>query len=129
MRESAWENFFVRSQLTRAVRIRMRLVQEDHEVRALEGGWEVTRVGNPPRLAISKQYTRGPDRTVSRRYTIRGGDSGGIEATETFRFDTLTCPLVCPACLTCVTPGVFSPARLARPLPHMADCRSCSVEC
>ncbi|MFJ4783206.1 hypothetical protein [Streptomyces sp. NPDC088794] len=32
-------------------------------------------------------------------------------------------------CLTCVTPGVFSPARLARALRHMADCRSCSVEC
>jgi len=31
--------------------------------------------------------------------------------------------------LTCVTLGVFSPARLARPLPRMADCRSCSVEC
>lgn len=88
MREPAWENFFVQSQLTRAVRIRMRLVQEGHEVRALEEGWEVTRVGNPPRLAISKQYTRGPDRTVSRRYTIRGGDSGGIETTETFRFDS-----------------------------------------
>ncbi|MFI9255962.1 hypothetical protein [Streptomyces sp. NPDC053069] len=31
--------------------------------------------------------------------------------------------------LTYVTPGVFSPARLASPPPHMADCPSCSVEC
>ena len=30
--------------------------------------------------------------------------------------------------LTYVTLGVGSPARLARPLPRMADCRSCSVE-
>jgi hypothetical protein len=88
VRDPAWENFFVRSQLSRAVRIRMRLVQDGHEVRALEEGWEVTRVGNPPRLAISKQYTRGPDRTVSRRYTVQRGDSGGLEATETFRFDS-----------------------------------------
>lgn len=32
-------------------------------------------------------------------------------------------------CLTSVTPGVFSSARLASPMPRMADCRSCSVEC
>ena len=32
------------------------------------------------------------------------------------------------SCLTFVTPGVFSPARLAEPLPRMADCPSCSVE-
>ncbi|KUM74060.1 hypothetical protein AQI70_19130 [Streptomyces curacoi] len=31
--------------------------------------------------------------------------------------------------LTYVTLGVFSPARLAEPQPHMADCPSCSVEC
>ena len=33
--EPAWQNLFLQSQLTRAVRIRMRLVQEDHEVRAV----------------------------------------------------------------------------------------------
>src|SRR5690606_35100654 len=31
--------------------------------------------------------------------------------------------------LTYVTPGVFSPVRLARPRPAVADCPSCSVEC
>ncbi|GAA3797552.1 hypothetical protein ACFS5L_31530 [Streptomyces phyllanthi] len=87
MREPAWQTVFIESQLTRHVRIRMRLVKEDHEVRALEEGWEVTRVGNPPRLEISKQYTRGPDRTVSRHYTVNRGESGRLEATETFRFD------------------------------------------
>jgi hypothetical protein len=78
---------FIESQLTRAVRIRMRLVQEDHEVRALEEQWEVTRVGNPPRLAVSSEYSRGPGRTVSRHWTIERGESGRLEATETFRFD------------------------------------------
>jgi hypothetical protein len=86
--EPAWQNLFIESQLTRAVRIRMRLVREDHEVRVLEEQWEVTRVGNPPRLEMSKSYSRGPDRTVSRRYTVKRGDSGGLEATETFRFDS-----------------------------------------
>lgn len=88
MAEPAWQTLFIESQLTRAVRIRMRLVQEDHEVRALEEQWEVTRVGNPPRLEISSEYSRGPDRTVSRRWTIERGDSGRLEATETFRFDS-----------------------------------------
>ncbi|MEU0220200.1 hypothetical protein ABZ281_36295, partial [Streptomyces sp. NPDC006265] len=46
----------------------------------------VTRVGDPPRLKISGQYTRGPDRTVSRDYTIGRGESGRLEATETYRF-------------------------------------------
>ncbi|MGW1161018.1 hypothetical protein ACWD5Q_26730 [Streptomyces sp. NPDC002513] len=88
MAEPAWQAIFVESQLTRAVRIRMRLVPEDHEVRVLEEGWEVTRVGNPPQLKISGAYSRGPDRTVSRHYTVQRGDSGGLEATETFRFDS-----------------------------------------
>ncbi|MFE9768566.1 hypothetical protein ACFYPC_29320 [Streptomyces sp. NPDC005808] len=86
--EPAWQAIFTKSQLTRAIRIRMRLVQESHEVRALEEGREVTRVGNPPRLEISKAFSRGPGRTVSRRYAINRGDSGGLEATETFHFDS-----------------------------------------
>jgi hypothetical protein len=86
--EPAWQNLFVRSQLTRAVRFRMRLVPETHEVRVVEEGREVTRVGDPPRLKISGQYTRGPDRTVSRHYTIGRGESGRLEATETYRFDS-----------------------------------------
>lgn len=86
--EPAWQTLFVQSQLTRAVRFRMRLVREDHEVRVVEEGREVTRVGNPPRLKISGQYTRGPDRTVSRHRTIGRGESGRLEATETYRFDS-----------------------------------------
>ncbi|WSQ12173.1 hypothetical protein OG604_32880 [Streptomyces sp. NBC_01231] len=87
MAEPAWQAIFVESQMTRVVRIRMRLVQEDHELRALEEGWEVTRVGNPPKLKISGAYSRGPDRTVSRHYTVERGESGRLEATETFRFN------------------------------------------
>ncbi|MPY61404.1 hypothetical protein [Streptomyces spongiae] len=86
--EPAWQAFFVASQLTRAVRMRMRLVPEDQEVRVLEESWEVTRVGNPPQLKVSGAYSRGPDRTVSSRYRVKRGDGGGLEATETFRFDS-----------------------------------------
>lgn len=88
MAEPAWQVIFAESQLTRAVRIRMRLSPKNHEVRVLEESWEVTRVGNPPQLKISGSYSRGPDRTVSRHYTVQRGDSGSLEATETFRFDS-----------------------------------------
>jgi hypothetical protein len=87
MSEPAWQAIFIESQMSRVVRIRMRLVHEKREVRALEEGWEVMRVGNPPKLKIGGSYSRGPDRTVSRHYTIRREDSGSLEATETFRFD------------------------------------------
>jgi hypothetical protein len=87
MAEPAWQAVFVQSQLSRAVRIRMRLAESGHEVRAVEEQWEVTRVGDPPRLRISSQYSRGPDRTVSRHWTIQRGENGRLEARETFRFD------------------------------------------
>ncbi|WP_320777249.1 hypothetical protein [Streptomyces sp. CRN 30] len=88
MAEPAWQVVFVESQLTRAVRIRMRLVPKSCEVRALEESWEVTRVGNPPQLRMSGSYSRGPDRTVSRHYVVRRGENGSLEKTETFRFNS-----------------------------------------
>ncbi|MFD6276266.1 hypothetical protein ACFWFI_11950 [Streptomyces sp. NPDC060209] len=93
--EPAWQTFFIGSQLTHAVRIRMRLVEGGPEVRAVEEQWEVTRVGNPPRLQASAAYSRGSGRTVSRRYTLQRGENGRLGATETFSFDSaqLTDPL------------------------------------
>ncbi|MFJ4204391.1 hypothetical protein ACIP2Y_32835 [Streptomyces sviceus] len=86
--EPTWQTFFVQSQLSRAIRIRMRLDHEDHEVRALEEGWEISRVGSPATLEISAQYTRGPSRTVSIHRSIQRADDDGLAATETFRFDS-----------------------------------------
>ncbi|MFF7405063.1 hypothetical protein [Streptomyces murinus] len=86
--EPARRQFFVESHVSHAVRIRMRLVQEDHELRALEEQWKVSRVGSPTGFQLSKQYTRGPSRTVSRRWTVGRGESGRLEMTETFRFDS-----------------------------------------
>ncbi|MER6103178.1 hypothetical protein ABT115_12830 [Streptomyces sp. NPDC001832] len=93
--EPAWQPFFIGSQLTHALRIRMRLVEEVPEVRAVEEQWEVTRVGNPPRLQTSAEYARGAGRTVSRSWTLQRGENGRLEATETFSFDSaqLTKPL------------------------------------
>lgn len=71
--EPAWQTFFIGSQLTHAIRIRMRLAEDVPEVRAVEESWEVTRVGNPPRLRTSAEYARGAGRTVSRRYTLQRG--------------------------------------------------------
>lgn len=93
--EPAWQTFFIGSQLTHAIRIRMRLAEDVPEVRAVEESWEVTRVGNPPRFRTSAEYARGGGRTVSRRYTIQRGKSGRLEANESFSFDStqLTSPL------------------------------------
>ncbi|GGP47363.1 hypothetical protein [Streptomyces sindenensis] len=93
--EPAWQHVFVQSQLTHALRIRMRLAEDVPEVRAAEESWEVTRVGNPPRLRASATYGRGGGRTISRRYTLGRGESGRLEATESFSFDSahLTDPL------------------------------------
>ncbi|MET7482637.1 hypothetical protein [Streptomyces sp. NPDC005538] len=86
--EPAWEQVFVRSEISHAVRIRMRLDHKAHEVRALEEQWELSRVGTPTTLQVSSEYTRGPSRTVSRQWTLGRGADGGLEATETFRFDS-----------------------------------------
>ncbi|WP_257033305.1 hypothetical protein [Streptomyces sp. Ag109_G2-15] len=86
--EPAWQHLFVQSQVSHAVRIRVRLDHKEHEVRALEEQWEVSRVGTSTTLRRTSEYTRGPSRTVSRRWTIGRGESGGLEATETFRFDS-----------------------------------------
>lgn len=71
--EPAWQTFFIGSQLTHAIRIRMRLAEDVPEVRAIEEQWEVTRVGNPPRLQTSAEYGRGAGRTVSRRWSLQRG--------------------------------------------------------
>ncbi len=48
--EVHWQQTFVRSRISHAVRIRMRLEHKEHEVRALEEQGELSRVGTPTRL-------------------------------------------------------------------------------
>lgn len=90
--EPAWQAFFANRQLSRRIRIRMRLVPADHEVRVVQEHWKVNWVGGVP---VSKEYGRGPVKTTSQRWTVGRGEEGGLEVAETFRFDSaeLTDPL------------------------------------
>lgn len=87
IREPAWHSFFARAQLSRTLKIRMRLVPEDQEVRALDEQQEVTWVGDTPRLAPSREYSRGQVTTVSREWTIERGAGGRLRMTEERHFD------------------------------------------
>lgn len=88
MLESAWQSFFARTRVSRVFQVRMRLVPEKNEVRSLDQQYEVTWVGDTPRLAISAGAQRGQVQTVSKQWTLGGGRGGGLEATETFSFDS-----------------------------------------
>ncbi|MEV0280153.1 hypothetical protein AB0I22_27700 [Streptomyces sp. NPDC050610] len=88
IQEPAWQTFFARTQVSLALQVRMRLVPADHTVRALDRQWQVTWAGDTPELALSAEASRGQVTMVSRRWTIGRGAEGGLEATETFRFDS-----------------------------------------
>ncbi|MFD3475234.1 hypothetical protein [Streptomyces sp. NPDC058695] len=85
--EPAWRTFFSRSRMSRTLKTRMRLVPESSEVRALDEQWEVTWVGDTPRLARSREYSRGQVTTVSRQWKVKRGADGRPHKTEVFRFD------------------------------------------
>lgn len=88
MLEPAWQTFFARTQVSRVFQVRMRLVPEKNEVRTLDQQYEVTWVGGTPRLSISAEAQRGQVKTVSKQWTLGGGEDGDAEATETFTFDS-----------------------------------------
>ncbi|MER6028708.1 hypothetical protein [Streptomyces sp. NPDC001851] len=88
IRDPAWHAFFARTQVSRTIQIRMRLVPESHEVRALDRQWEVNWIGGTPRLTLSAEQSRGQARTVSRRWTVERGADGRLQTTEEFLFDS-----------------------------------------
>ncbi|MGW8376461.1 hypothetical protein [Streptomyces sp. ODS28] len=83
--EPAWQSFFASTQLSRRIRIRMRFVPGDHVVRALDEQWKVDWVEGVP---VSKEYGRGPVNQKSVQWTVGRGKDGGLEVSETFRFDS-----------------------------------------
>lgn len=83
--EPAWQSFFRERELSRRIRIRMRLVPAEREVRALDEQWKVVWIDGVP---ISSAYGRGPVKTTSRHWTVGRGEEGRFEMTETFRFDS-----------------------------------------
>ncbi|MES4892734.1 hypothetical protein [Streptomyces sp. NPDC096012] len=88
IRDPAWHAFFARTQVSRTLQIRMRLVPESREVRALDREWEVTWIGSTPRLALPAEQSRGQVKTVSRRWTVERGADGRLQKTEEFLFDS-----------------------------------------
>ncbi|GAA2511618.1 hypothetical protein [Streptomyces longisporus] len=86
--DPAWQTFFARTQVSRMFQVRMRLVPEKHEIRSIDQQLEVTWVDGTPRLAFVAEAQRGQVQTVSKRWTLGRGEDGGLEATETFRFDS-----------------------------------------
>ncbi|MFE0105335.1 hypothetical protein [Streptomyces sp. NPDC059009] len=87
VQEPAWRTFFVRTQLDRTLKTRMRLDAAEHEVRALDEQWEVAWVGDTPRLSRSREYSRGRVKTVTREWTYERNEDGHREKREVFRFD------------------------------------------
>ncbi|GAA2640228.1 hypothetical protein [Streptomyces axinellae] len=83
--EPEWQGFFASRQLSRRIRIRMRLYPADHEVRALDEQWKIQWVEGVP---VSKEYGRGPVNQKSWQWTVGRGKDGGLEVEETFRFDS-----------------------------------------
>ncbi|TVL94152.1 hypothetical protein [Streptomyces sp. SAJ15] len=88
IRDPAWRTFFARTQLSRTIKTRMRLVPADHEVRAMDEQLEVTWFGDTPRVAPPREHSRGQVNTVSRDWTIERGADGRLGMSEVFRFDT-----------------------------------------
>ncbi|MFJ1603010.1 hypothetical protein ACIOHS_06550 [Streptomyces sp. NPDC088253] len=88
MLEPDWQAFFARTRVSRVFQVRMRLVPEKNEVRSLDQQYEVTWAGDTPMLSLSAEAQRGQVQTVSKQWTLGGGEDGGLEATETFGFDS-----------------------------------------
>jgi hypothetical protein len=86
--DPAWQTFFARAQVSLVFQVRMRLVPEKNEVRCLDQQYEVTWVGGTPKLAIAADAQRGQVQTVAKRWTLGGGEAGGVDATESFSFDS-----------------------------------------
>ncbi|MDX3639020.1 hypothetical protein [Streptomyces sp. MB09-02B] len=86
--DPAWQTFFGRTQGSRVFQVRMRLVPEKNEVRSLDQEYEVTWVGETPRLAVAAEARRGQGHTVSKSWTLGRGQDGRLEANETFTFDS-----------------------------------------
>ncbi|MEU9034347.1 hypothetical protein AB0D45_05460 [Streptomyces sp. NPDC048352] len=88
--EPAWRDFFLPTRVQRTLKIRMRLVAEEHEVRALDEQLEIEWVGDTPTLAVpaSTEFRRGQTRTVSKRWTVERGPGGRPRLSPDRVFDT-----------------------------------------
>ncbi|MFJ2824360.1 hypothetical protein ACIO7M_25050 [Streptomyces toxytricini] len=65
-----------REQVERTVRISMRLLAKDREVRAADEQWTVTRAGPAPGRTVSKGHSKGPVRWGQKEWTYEKGPDG-----------------------------------------------------
>jgi hypothetical protein len=65
------------------LKVRMRLIPDTHEVRALDERWDKSTVDYS-----NGKYSRGQATTVYRQWTYEKGADGRRQKVETFRFDT-----------------------------------------
>ncbi|MFF8597897.1 hypothetical protein ACF065_03060 [Streptomyces sp. NPDC015232] len=86
--EPAWREFFLSYRLERTFKVRMRLVAEKREVRALDEEVEIRWLGDTPTLAVSAKYGRGQVTTVSKQWTIERGEDGRRRLVEDSIFDS-----------------------------------------
>ncbi|MFD9083586.1 hypothetical protein [Streptomyces erythrochromogenes] len=77
-----------RKQVELRLKIRMRFVPLQREVRTLDEQVQVTWVGDPPKLAVSRESGSGPAPRVAREWTFEKGPDGRRRKVETFRFDS-----------------------------------------
>lgn len=88
LQEPAWQGLFARSQLSRAIKVLMRLDPAKREVRTVDQQWKVTWVGGQPKLVRSSEYGRGNVKEVSVHKTIGRNNDGKLETSNTFRFNS-----------------------------------------
>ncbi|MER6254096.1 hypothetical protein ABT224_22340 [Streptomyces sp. NPDC001584] len=79
---------FTRKQVELRLKIRMRFLPAQREVRTLDQQVQLTWVGDPPRLAVSREFGSGPAPTVSRQWRYEKGPDGRRRKVEMFRFDS-----------------------------------------
>ncbi|MCF3165633.1 hypothetical protein ACFV6M_06445 [Streptomyces californicus] len=86
--EPAWRSYFVRKQVDRLMKTRMLLDPEKHEVRSLDEEWQVTWLGDTPRLATSRAYGRGQLTTVMWEWEYERDADGHRRRVKVYRFDS-----------------------------------------
>ncbi|MFD7630965.1 hypothetical protein ACFV7Q_33920 [Streptomyces sp. NPDC059851] len=85
--EPAWGTGLNRRQVERTVRISMRLLAEDREVRAMDEQWEVTRAGPAPGRTVERSHGRGPVRRFNKEWTYEKGPDGRRQKVGSFDVD------------------------------------------
>ncbi|MEW2414291.1 hypothetical protein AB0953_11285 [Streptomyces sp. NPDC046866] len=86
--EPAWGTGVSRRQVERTMKVWMRLLPKEREVRAMDEQWTVTRAGDPPGVTVGRERGRGPLRSVHKEWVYEKGPDGRRRKVESFSLDT-----------------------------------------